>query len=172
MITKHTASTSVSPIWSAATVCPRPASTRSATRHRVYCPAEATPLQVHRAAADGWPVFVLRDDGCADFIGVGANGRIRSRQERATRHVLAEVPLPWQGRRLPSPLREPEDRPLRLRTRLCRGVSHTAQRIPMPPLPMPPPAGRRICGSVRFLTACRRVTPPAGSVMVWRGRIR
>lgn len=36
-------------------------------------------------------VFILRDDGCTDFIGVGANGRIRSRQDPAIRNVLAEV---------------------------------------------------------------------------------
>jgi hypothetical protein len=36
-------------------------------------------------------VFVLRDDCCANFIGVGANGRIRTPQEPAIRNVLAEV---------------------------------------------------------------------------------
>jgi hypothetical protein len=36
-------------------------------------------------------IFVLRDDSSADFVGVGENGRIRSRQEPAIRNVLAEV---------------------------------------------------------------------------------
>ena len=36
-------------------------------------------------------VFVLRDDGCSHRFGVGANGRLGSRQEPAVSHVLAHV---------------------------------------------------------------------------------